>query len=179
MREYLKFYINGEWVDPVTPKTLDVINPANEQVAGHISMGSAADVDKAAKAARWLGYVGFDRIHDGRNDPPDDFTRRGSWDVTDCHIDLVVSDPPALPWYQDYLPSIVSTGNDTPSQPYLIVFLGEKSSLADVLRQIAREHQAELILPTGEFTDTLIFEMAARADADGRPLVVLYFSIID
>jgi len=52
MREYLKFYINGEWVDPVTPKTLDVINPANESVAGHISMGSAADVDKAAKAAR-------------------------------------------------------------------------------------------------------------------------------
>src|SRR5580692_9820024 len=52
MREYLKFYINGEWVDPVTPKTLDVINPATEGVAGHISMGSAADVDKAAKAAR-------------------------------------------------------------------------------------------------------------------------------
>jgi len=52
MREYLKFYINGEWVDPVTPKTLDVINPATEGVAGKISMGSAADVDKAAKAAR-------------------------------------------------------------------------------------------------------------------------------
>jgi aldehyde dehydrogenase (NAD+) len=52
MREYTKFYIDGQWVDPVTPKTLDVINPANEEVAGHISMGSAADVDKAAKAAR-------------------------------------------------------------------------------------------------------------------------------
>ena len=22
MRDYLKFYINGEWVDPVTPRTL-------------------------------------------------------------------------------------------------------------------------------------------------------------
>jgi aldehyde dehydrogenase (NAD+) len=52
MREYLKFYINGEWVDPVTPQTLDVINPATEAVAGHISLGSAADVDKAVKAAR-------------------------------------------------------------------------------------------------------------------------------
>jgi aldehyde dehydrogenase (NAD+) len=52
MREYLKFYIDGEWVDPVTPKTLDVINPATEAVAGHISLGSAADVDKAVKAAR-------------------------------------------------------------------------------------------------------------------------------
>jgi aldehyde dehydrogenase (NAD+) len=52
MREYMKFYINGEWVDPVTPSSLDVINPATEGVAGHISMGSAADVDKAVKAAK-------------------------------------------------------------------------------------------------------------------------------
>jgi aldehyde dehydrogenase (NAD+) len=52
MREYMKFYIDGQWVDPVTPKSMDVINPANEQVAGHISAGSAADVDKAVKAAR-------------------------------------------------------------------------------------------------------------------------------
>ena len=52
MRDYLKFYINGAWVDPVTPKTIDVINPATEAVAGHISMGSAADVDAAVKAAR-------------------------------------------------------------------------------------------------------------------------------
>ena len=52
MRDYLKFYINGAWVDPVTPKSIDVINPATESVAGHISMGSAADVDKAVKAAR-------------------------------------------------------------------------------------------------------------------------------
>ena len=52
MREYLKFYINGAWVDPVTPKTLVVINPATEAAAGHISMGSAADVDLAVKAAR-------------------------------------------------------------------------------------------------------------------------------
>jgi len=52
MRDYLKFYINGAWVDPVASKTLDVINPATEAVAGRISMGSAADVDKAVKAAR-------------------------------------------------------------------------------------------------------------------------------
>ena len=52
MRDYLKFYINGAWVDPVTPRQIDVINPATEQPAGHISMGSAADVDAAVKAAR-------------------------------------------------------------------------------------------------------------------------------
>jgi aldehyde dehydrogenase (NAD+) len=52
MRDYLKFYIDGAWVDPVTPKTLDVINPATEGVAGRISLGAAADVDKAVNAAR-------------------------------------------------------------------------------------------------------------------------------
>ena len=52
MREYTKFYIDGAWVDPITPKPLDVINPANEEVAGVISLGSEADVDKAVRAAR-------------------------------------------------------------------------------------------------------------------------------
>ena len=51
MREYLQFYINGEWVDPENSKQLDVINPATEMVAGHISAGSHADVDKAVQAA--------------------------------------------------------------------------------------------------------------------------------
>ena len=52
MREYLQFYIDGKWVDPVTPKTADVINPATEAVSGRISLGSAADIDKAVAAAR-------------------------------------------------------------------------------------------------------------------------------
>lgn len=51
MREYLQFYINGEWVDPITPKLLDVIDPATEEVTGHINAGSKADVDKAVKVA--------------------------------------------------------------------------------------------------------------------------------
>ena len=52
MLERLKFYIDGKWVDPVTPKTLDVINPANEEPIAKISLGSKADVDKAVAAAR-------------------------------------------------------------------------------------------------------------------------------
>jgi aldehyde dehydrogenase (NAD+) len=52
MRDYTKFYIDGAWVDPVAPKLLDVINPATEEVAGKISMGGVADVDKAVMAAR-------------------------------------------------------------------------------------------------------------------------------
>ena len=52
MREMLKFYIDGKWVDPATPNSLDVINPATEEVCGRISLGSAADVDLAVAAAK-------------------------------------------------------------------------------------------------------------------------------
>src|SRR5471032_1542609 len=47
-----QFYIDGAWVDPAEPKEFKVINPANEAVAGLISMGSARDVDRAVGAAR-------------------------------------------------------------------------------------------------------------------------------
>lgn len=51
MIEKLQFYIDGRWVDPVEPRTMDVINPATEEVHGRISIGSAADVDVAVAAA--------------------------------------------------------------------------------------------------------------------------------
>ena len=52
MTNALKFYIDGAWVDPVVPKTLEVIDPSTEQAFASISVGSAADVDKAVAAAR-------------------------------------------------------------------------------------------------------------------------------
>jgi aldehyde dehydrogenase (NAD+) len=52
MREYVKFYIDGQWVDPVRPNLFDVENPATQQITGKISLGSAADVDVAVNAAR-------------------------------------------------------------------------------------------------------------------------------
>ncbi len=60
MRDYLKFYIDGAWVEPAEARTLDVINPATEAVAGRISLGSAADVDRAAAAAR-RAFASFSR----------------------------------------------------------------------------------------------------------------------
>ncbi len=60
MREYKQFYINGEWVDPVTPSELDVINPATEEVCAHISMGSEEDVNRAVAAAK-AAFFSFSR----------------------------------------------------------------------------------------------------------------------
>jgi aldehyde dehydrogenase (NAD+) len=46
-----KFYINGEWIDPVVPQFRDLVNPATEEICGRIAMGSAEDVNKAVDAA--------------------------------------------------------------------------------------------------------------------------------
>ena len=48
MSHNTKFYIDGEWVEPAVPKLFDVINPATEEVAGQISLGSSFDVDVVA-----------------------------------------------------------------------------------------------------------------------------------
>ena len=52
MRECKRFYINGEWIEPVFPNVLDVVDPATEEVCGVISLGTEADVDKAVDAAK-------------------------------------------------------------------------------------------------------------------------------
>jgi aldehyde dehydrogenase (NAD+) len=52
VQERLQFYIGGRWVDPSEPRTLDVLDPANEEVIGRIALGGAKDVDLAVAAAR-------------------------------------------------------------------------------------------------------------------------------
>jgi aldehyde dehydrogenase (NAD+) len=52
MSNALRFYIDGAWVNPVEGRRHAVINPATEMPCGEISLGSAADVDRAVAAAR-------------------------------------------------------------------------------------------------------------------------------
>jgi hypothetical protein len=132
----------------------------------------------AAKAGRYLGYVPFARIRDERNAEPDDF----------------VPDKPGVPRPFLSTPSISALDKPTVAfetphfwlsesfrgyQPYRIILLGEKSSLADVLKPLAYAYGCELILPNGEPTDTRVYGIAMRAAEDGRPAIVLYFSDFD
>ena len=52
MREYLQHFIGGEWVDSRGGKRHEVINPATEEACTAVTLGTAADVDAAVKAAR-------------------------------------------------------------------------------------------------------------------------------
>lgn len=51
MIEKRQFYINGQWVAPLAPDEHAVINPATEEPVAVISMGRAADIDRAVAAA--------------------------------------------------------------------------------------------------------------------------------
>ncbi len=52
MRNQRKFYIDGQWVEPHSRQTADIINPANEEVIGSVTLGDREDVDAAVAAAR-------------------------------------------------------------------------------------------------------------------------------
>jgi aldehyde dehydrogenase (NAD+) len=49
---YDKLYIDGRWVDATSDESLDVINPATEEVIGHAPQGSVGDTIAAITAAR-------------------------------------------------------------------------------------------------------------------------------
>ncbi len=52
MEHTRQFYIGGQWVEPATDATLDVVNPATEEVIATIALGGQADVDAAVAAAK-------------------------------------------------------------------------------------------------------------------------------
>ncbi len=52
MHERQNLYINGSWVEPNGKGTIEVINPANEQIIGSVPVGSESDANAAVEAAR-------------------------------------------------------------------------------------------------------------------------------
>jgi aldehyde dehydrogenase (NAD+) len=53
-----RFYINGEWVAPLSSLRMGVENPATEEIIAEVALGSAADADRAVAAAR-AAFDGF------------------------------------------------------------------------------------------------------------------------
>ena len=45
-------YVNGDWVAPLQPVLLDVIDPSTEEAFTRIAVGGPKDVDRAVAAAR-------------------------------------------------------------------------------------------------------------------------------
>lgn len=136
--------------------------------------------DKASKAARWLEYVPFDMIVDERNDdpvvrewtppdPPSPYVRNPAM-PEEFNIDL--------PGYDDLFAE-AGVYDFVETQPYHLVFFGEKTSLRPVLAPLAVEYEADLYLAAGDQSNYLIYRCAQHAVKDLRPMVVLYFADAD
>ena len=126
----------------------------------------------AGKAARFLGYIPFDQITDQRNAMPVIREFEPPLPSAFLSTELQVEIP------YDITPTLY-TDDFRGTQPYKLVMVGEKSSLEPMLSPVAADYEADLYLPTGEISDTLIYRMATTAKRDGRPLVVLYFADCD
>jgi hypothetical protein len=140
--------------------------------------------DRAAKAARWLGYVDFDRIHDARNEDPiwcavSPSPRAALGDgVREINVSTGSFDV-EVPDLDDLLPHLTVSTPPRPSQPFRLGLIGEKSSLRPVVEPMARHYSLDVVLDTGDASDSHLYQMAKRASADGRPFVVFYVSDFD
>lgn len=130
--------------------------------------------ENAAKAARWLGYIPFDRFYDKRNATP--MVRL--WTPPNPEPYLSIGLNIDIPDVEDIAPEI-KVGDFRGTQPYKIVMIGEKASLEEGLAPVATEAKADLYLPTGNMSDTLVHQIAKVGSDDGRPMVILYFSDCD
>jgi hypothetical protein len=126
------------------------------------------------KAARWLGYIPFERIIDQRNSPPIIHRKARVKPEARLSIGLDVDIPNA----EDIEPLPMARGF-VPRQAFHFAIFGEKSSLEDVVLPIAQQFEADLYLPTGEISDTLVYQIAKEASDDGRPLVMFTLSDCD
>ncbi len=128
---------------------------------------------KAGKAARWLGYIPFEKITDERNTPP---------------VVRIFEHPEPAPTIsvggvEINVPEEIEPRAELDDfrgvQPFKLILFGEKTSLEDVLAPIAETRMADLYLPTGEASDTMIHQMARIGAEDGRRMVIFYLSDCD
>jgi hypothetical protein len=128
----------------------------------------------ALKAARWLGYIPFDRVFDKRNAAPVVRLVERSQPWPYLHAEVQVEIPDAA----DIEPVVGLYGFNA-VQPYKLVLIGEKASLDEGLSPIAERYGADLYLPTGNISDSLVHQIAKVGAEDGRPMVVIYFADCD
>jgi DNA topoisomerase VI subunit B len=169
----------------------DVRLPDGSRFVGNAD--TAQLIEDAGKYARHFGLIPFERIVDERAAPPVFYDTEGAradpGDVQERILTLLgggaASDAAAgsmvsLPQATTLLPWLAASPVVMPRQSRVrLCVIGEKTSLSAVLRPIASEVGAELLLETGEISESHAYGIAARAAQDGRPLRVLYFADFD
>jgi hypothetical protein len=122
--------------------------------------------EKAAKAARYLGYLPWEAIKDARNSPPQVFTPDfypPRWSLVAGEVEI---------YLPDVLEPRLRISGEMYRQPWRQVVIAEKQGVEDLLLPACRNRDATLALPAGEISDTMVFDLLAAAAEDGRPLAI-------
>jgi hypothetical protein len=133
-----------------------------------------AFLEEASNTARWLRYVPWEKIFDARNAEP--VVRMH--DQRPLTYTVNVGEGLFLPDQADLHPRITADGFDV-RQPFRLVLYGEKTSLGGVLGPLAERYGADLYLPSGEISNSLLARMARSGHEDGREMVVFIFADCD
>src|SRR5690349_5265983 len=58
MKQYPHLYIDGDWVEPLHPRHVELVDPTREEPFATVAVGGSADADLAVAAAR-RAFQGF------------------------------------------------------------------------------------------------------------------------
>jgi hypothetical protein len=151
-----------------------------EKPNGATYSGSNKDwrwLKRATAAARWLRLIPFDALEDRRNGEP--YIKRADRDLTELSATVTArfdAEPPSIEVLDGDDDSEMyfspATYGVKAEQPFIFALFGEKSSLKEEMEPEADRLDADMYLETGEQSITHCYDIARRAAADGRPLVV-------
>jgi hypothetical protein len=152
----------------------DVLLPTGEPYRNDVACWTI--LEDASAAARWLGYIPFDKIEDARNTEP--VLREYAGTPVHPEPKILCGPVPELEEIGIYLPEVDLVGFAA-HQQYRLVFWGEKTSLESVLKPLSNEYEADLYLPSGEVSNSQLHTMAKVGSDDGREMVVFVFADCD
>jgi hypothetical protein len=127
---------------------------------------------RAAKPARWLGLVPWERIVDNRNEAPRILRVERAVHAHAAILSIEMQTPQEL----DVSPE-ATLENFAADQPFCIAFFREKSAVDTILVPLAERYRMNLYPSSGDMVDRSVWEIARDARRDGRKLIV--FTVCD
>lgn len=134
---------------------------------------------RTSNDARYLDLVPAEDFVDRRNDEP--FIGLSEKVSNPASLDTYFSVEPYIETALHELPHLPQLALTPPTilQPYHIELWCEKTSVNDVLEQIASEYDCNVVTGAGELSQTACVNLVQRAEQSGRPVRILYISDFD
>jgi hypothetical protein len=156
-------------------------DPPLEKPNGTLYENTTADwafIQRASKAARYLGYVDPAAFVDRRNPDPHIVRWYGRLDQEpQLEIEGEWTFDFDIPTFPD--PPRLTLLDYHAEQPYHLEVWAEKTTMDDILLPICHQYDVNLITGKGELSITAVVEFLHRANRAGRPAHIFYIADFD